>query len=757
MIFIRTAAICSLAVLATSALNALAQNANIAATQKMQTVAEESRLTVEIPVRRVVLFTSGLGYFEHEGAIEGNVKTELAFRGDQINDVLKSLVAQDTGGAISGVRYSSQLPLAETLKSFQVDVSANPAIADLLNQTRGAEIRANLPGNESVTGRIIGVEERVGEKTKVSTLNILTARGSISSIAVANLVTFEYTDPKLQKELNLALETLMKRRDGNRKPVTVLFDAKDGKAKRDVRVAYTVEAPVWKMSYRLILPEAGSKDKAKFQGWVIVENATESDWTDVKLSMVSGRPLSFIENLYASYYIPRPVVQPRPLITTGGESDSAADLQKLKDRFDAYRLSIAGGGGDATGGGALFGSENNNNGLNNGLPTRQDPRPQAIKPGTPAVIPATPDEVNIVNNGGVLGGAVVVIGAPNWAQGVSAMGEVEKMGDNFRFELGKVTIPRQQAAMLPIVTADSEVERVSIYNPRILATHAMLGVKFINGADTHILAGPVTVMESSKIGSAYAGDAKLLQTAPNQKRWLSYAVDQEVKVSADDNSENKITGMKIAKGQILIDTRITTKRTYKIDNRSKEPRDLIIELPLSDLGPLFNQPGVEKAAALISPKTEESTELYHRFRTKADASKESTFEVTWAETSPAVVTINRENRPGLLQYIAGEQTPKAVRDVLTRVNDAWEKGDEISRTISQQGGERRAIADDQTRIRQNLQAVEKNTTYYNQQLKALQDSDEKLHKLDEQLKKLTAELEANSAAATQLITDSKVD
>src|SRR5215475_3492051 len=92
-----------------------------------------------VPVTKVMLFSSGVGYFEHAGTVRGDVSTELRFKASQINDILKSLVLQDQdGGRIGVITYPSQDPIGKTLRSFQVDITKNPSLADLLNQLRGA-------------------------------------------------------------------------------------------------------------------------------------------------------------------------------------------------------------------------------------------------------------------------------------------------------------------------------------------------------------------------------------------------------------------------------------------------------------------------------------------------------------------------------------------------------------------------------------------------------------------------------------------
>ena len=80
----------------------------------------------DVPVKVVVLFSSGVGYFEHFGTVRGDGATQLRFKTQQINDILKSLVLQDLDkGRITTITYPSQDPVAKTLRSFQVDITAN--------------------------------------------------------------------------------------------------------------------------------------------------------------------------------------------------------------------------------------------------------------------------------------------------------------------------------------------------------------------------------------------------------------------------------------------------------------------------------------------------------------------------------------------------------------------------------------------------------------------------------------------------------
>jgi hypothetical protein len=249
----------------------------------------------QIPVKMVVLFSSGVGYFEHFGSVAGENRTELRFKTHQINDILKSLVLQDLdGGRVTTITYPSQDPVAKTLKSFQVDITANPSLAELLNQLRGAKVTVSQAA-EKTTGTILGVEKKkkqIGpegkETIEQSVMNVITEGDNARLVAITldSVSDIIFEDPALQDELNRALAALAQARDQDKKPVQIAFE---GQGERRVRLGYVVETPVWKTSYRLIL---GDKEtKPRLQGWAIVENQTDNDWSNVQLSLVSGRPI----------------------------------------------------------------------------------------------------------------------------------------------------------------------------------------------------------------------------------------------------------------------------------------------------------------------------------------------------------------------------------------------------------------------------------------------------------------------------------
>ena len=248
-----------------------------------------------LALSRVVLFSSGVGFFEHTGQIRDNAKVELKFKVKDINDLLKSMVVQDLdGGHVSTVGYGSNDPLEKRLSSFAIDLNGNPRLAALLEQIRGERVEVEAPNK--ITGTIIGLEIRKQEIAKdrivdLDVLNLLCDDG-LRSIVLENTSHVKLLNERLDAELRKALAALAGARATDKKTVTLNFQ---GEGPRKVRVGYVEEAPVWKTSYRLVLAD---EKPAFLQGWAIVENPTEEDWKDVRLTLVSGRPISFVMDLY---------------------------------------------------------------------------------------------------------------------------------------------------------------------------------------------------------------------------------------------------------------------------------------------------------------------------------------------------------------------------------------------------------------------------------------------------------------------------
>lgn len=236
-----------------------------------------------LPIAQVILFNSGVGYFQREGDIEGKTQIDLSFPGSEINDLIKSLVLQDAGGGqISTIQYDSHDPIDKTLRSFALDLTANPTFGQLLNQARGEKVEVTLKqvNNSPVvvlTGVILGMETQpqTAPASDIDVLNLHSSEG-IRGVPIKEVLRVKFANPALDDELKRALDVLASARDTQKKLVSLFFQ---GEGKRNVKVGYVVENPIWKTSYRLVFD---AKGKPRLQGWAVVENTSDSDWKDVR-------------------------------------------------------------------------------------------------------------------------------------------------------------------------------------------------------------------------------------------------------------------------------------------------------------------------------------------------------------------------------------------------------------------------------------------------------------------------------------------
>lgn len=665
----------------------------------------------EVPVKEVVLFSSGVGYFQHEGAVQGDAGTELRFKTSQINDILKSLVLQDLdGGRVGVVTYPSQDPLAKTLGSFQVDISDNPSLGDLLNKLRGARLTLAYTGPggiENFPGTILGVEEKEvtggraeAQPFKKSFLNLVTDRG-IRSLELDRVDKLVLDDPGLQEELNRALAAVAGARDQDKKPVEIHFN---GMGERRVRIGYVVETPIWRASYRLVLPPKPDDKKGMLQGWAIVENQTDNDWKDVKLSLVSGRPISFVENLYTPLYVPRPTVVPelyaslRPQEYEGG--------QGTMDESDAARdVGVTGG----TGPQVLRRTRNAKAApMMAGAMAAAEP----VVPGMPA--PAPP--------------------AFNPSESVAPLSDASKVGELFQYTVPNVSLSRQTSAMIPIINDPIEVEKLSIYNESVLAKNPLNGARLKNTTEDkkHLLQGPVTVFDDGR----YAGDARLDDVPPGQTRLFSYGIDLQTSVMAKDlqNQQSIQTG-KIVKGVLQITRKSVSAKEYSAENKSDHDKTLVIEHPVRAGWKLVE-----------TPAPVETTDALYRFQQTLAAGKTDKFTVheeNIQSESLALLPVRLEDAQFYTQ--AGE-IPPPVREALGKAVKLKQEVADTQRQTSERDAQISALGVDQNRIRENIKTVDKTSAYATRLLKKLDDQESQLEKLRLETDTLRAKLDDQNRA-----------
>src|SRR6266481_37975 len=261
----------------------------------------------DLALKRVMLSSGGLGYFEYEATVDGDATLRLTVSLQQVDDVLKSLVVYDDKGGVGGLSLPGREPLAQAFKDLPFDQDSLASPADLLATLKGAEI--TVGGSRAITGRIVSVQDETvttndgKATTKRTRITLLTDRG-LQQFILEDAENLQFTDSALRDKVAQALLAIQTNRA---KDARTLELSARGQGKRTVRVAYIVEVPVWKASYRLTLGDA-TAPRSALQGWATVENLSGQDWKDIELTLVSGRPVAFHQALYEAYYVTRPEV-----------------------------------------------------------------------------------------------------------------------------------------------------------------------------------------------------------------------------------------------------------------------------------------------------------------------------------------------------------------------------------------------------------------------------------------------------------------
>ncbi|MBL8763692.1 MAG: hypothetical protein JNM07_05435 [Phycisphaerae bacterium] len=684
--------------------------------------------TEDLPIRRITLYRSGVGYFQRDGLVDGNARVQLRFQTDQINDILKSLVLLDLGGgSIDAVSYASKEPLGRRLASFGVNIADNPSLADLLSRLRGAAVEVRNTDGTKLTGTILGVELRNVPGGKDSPpiatpfLSLVTDAG-LAAVAIPSVASFNLLDKALNDELKRALAALAEYRADRTKTVDLGFS---GSGTRDVVVAYVHETPVWKTSYRLVLaddagdpkaaPASAAKSGAQVQGWAIVENTTDEDWTDVKLSLVSGRPVSFQMDLYEPLYLGRPMlavptipgVMPRQYLAGVNlqlmeqMASAGRDITPMPQGApgSAERAEAEGTSGYALQDKSLYRDDA-------GKDAFKRSASEGRKAGAPA--PAIAAE-----KGGRLR---VVLGEDMTQNAAAAMAQAAEVGEVFQYELkNTVTVERQRSAMIPILSSPIEARRVSIYNRADRADHPMRGVELRNGTAMQLLPGPLAVFD----GAAYAGDAQIGHLPAGDKRLLAYAVDLETEVLTKDESTSDTRKMRIVDGMFELTVKSVNKLVYAFQNKDqKRPRTVVIEHPRLG-GYTLSEPS----------KAVEETQEQYRFEITVAPGKTGSLPVAQEQVQYQRVAVMSFDLPTVLQFQKDGKLSQAVVDAVRKAAEKQSAVNAAERSIAELDRQIASINTDQQRLRENIKSIDKSSQLYSRYQQKLNEQETQLEEI----------------------------
>jgi hypothetical protein len=623
-------------------------------------------IETDIPLMRISLFSSGVGYFEHTGRTGGasSLQITLSFDAQSVNDALKSLVISDPASASPMVRYAAADSLETSLRSLAVDLSGKIEIGKILDSQRGAELEITAPS--SISGRIMGVETRVsggslldGELTE-QYLSLFTSQG-IRTIAIRDISSFLFKDERINADIRRALDLLVTQ-DRDRKDLLVSLP---GTGDRAVSLSYVIPAPVWKVSYRLDL----TGDAPFLQGWAIVDNDSDGDWNNVELSLVTGKPVSFIQNLYVPYRTARPVLP----LSLPGLAESRT-----------YESGWAGMGFNPEWGAAAKSA---------GLAYDEDIAEEQSLRGR-ADMAAAPNRAP----------------SPSLAERTimqTATGSAA--ADQFEFIFPyPVSLERRQSAMLPLVEGKVKADKALVFSGARMANgvsiNPAISAELTNSSGMKLPAGPVTVYD----GGVYAGDALIEFFPENEKRIISYGEDLSVSGSAASSGVRVVSSVTVSEGVMTINRRQSYERTYSMRNASAEKKRIIIEHPAN------------QGTTLAEPAAyDERTPALYRFTRTLDALGEMSFTVREEMPLSERIVLTQIRNEAFLSYASSQEIPANVRSALGRAVELRRLADADAVAQQELENQRDRLVSDQDRIRRNLEAAGSQSSQGQEYLKRL--------------------------------------
>ena len=646
----------------------------------------------EIPVDRIILSTSGLAQFEHRAQVTGNAALEFPVRLEQVDDILKSLVVFDAKGRVGGVTLPGKQPLDQIFKDLPFDRKQLTSSMMLLNAYQGAVVTARGAGVEA-TGKIIQVtpEAVTLDNNKTVTrhrLSLMTGAGMKQAV-LEDLQSLQFADVKVRDEISRALDSIRSNSTSGQRVLTVSLL---GGGTRPVALSYVVAAPLWKAAYRMVAPEPG-KTKGFLQGWAVVENMTAGDWSNVDLSLVSGNPVTFRQALYQSYYVDRPEVPVRvfglvlPRIDEGA-MPSAADMQQEK--------------GAQLQRGKMLRAEN----------FAAAPAPMAMQADAMAFA-----ESSMTGMGAVAGAAVPV-------QSAEAATQVL-----FRFP-ERLNLKSGQSMMLPFVSRDVPMERVSLYQPETNPRHPLAAVEIKNDGETSLPPGVLTLYEDSKLlkGASFAGDAQLPELGQGEKRLISYALDSKTTIDREDKSISTEGQMTAERGVIRTAVKNRAETTYTIKAPAREGRTVIIEHPRSN----------DYKIVEPDPQAVEVTGTHYRIKTTVKAGETKPLHVVLESQAWQSYSIDTLSAEQLDAYAGGYGNLKPeTRQQFEDIAALRRALDEFDQKIAAVEEQRQVIFQDQGRVRENLKSLGVKSEVQQKYLDKLNAQEDQVAQLDRQKQALS--------------------
>lgn len=654
----------------------------------------------ELPLKRVMLSTGGVGYFEHEATVDGDAELSLEVRLEQVDDVLKSIVVYDATGRVGTIGLPGREPLAQAFRDLPFGQNALASPAALLNALKGAEV--TVSGPRQISGRVLAVNR---ETEVVPSTGATTARHRVTVYTSAGLENFiledaqavRLADRNLQAQVNAALAAIARYRVADRRTLRIRVA---GSGRRKVRVAYVVPTPLWKTSYRLTLARDVAAKAGRLQGWAVIENMTGRDWAGVELALVSGNPVTFRQAIYQAYYVSRPEVPVEVLgrilpradkgVVGGRGSESKtepkSELRKDRALHDTRQTTnkhraMEGRGGVSTLSFASPSAVSNDEAATQAPPARPAFQVRSRESATQVVF-RVPQPVDLASG---------------------------------------------HSLVVPIADREMPTQRISLYQRRTHPDHPVANARLTNNTGTGLPGGVLTLYERDATTgvAAYLGDAQLRTLPQGETRLVGFALDEKVRVEREDKVSTTLTKGKIAHG-VFSHVRLARRTTvYRLKGAQGEPRRVIIEHPRI-AGWSLDAPDEKKAAVKLAEGT-------YRITVDLKPGEERRLEVVTSHPQRDSLSLLSLRVPTVHAFAGTETLSPEVRAAFKRMGELMAAIERHKADIKKITREQKDIFDDQRRIRDNMRRLNNRSQLYQRYVKKLERQENALEDMESKL------------------------
>lgn len=493
----------------------------------------------DLTLHRVMLSAAGVGYFEFGGHVEGTGSLGLDVPLSQVDDVLRSLAVFDDHGGVGSIELPGRDDSVSAFADVPFGAAALNAPADLLASLRGDEVAVTGPA--AMTGRIVSVvaEPLLGpagggdgraaaaSRTRVT---LLTDEG-FRQFILEDAAGVRLTDAGLRARVGAALDAARQQTGASTRHLTL---RSSGAGAREISVGYVVAAPLWKASYRVVLP-AKAGDTARVQGWAVLENQSGADWQGVDLTLHAGNPVTFHQAIYASYFADRPEVPVEVLGRILPDADVRADKADSV-RMKTQRRIFNGGAHQA---------------FNFDAPP-------------PPVVPAP---------------AEAALAAPAMAAPETEAEATESVIDTSFHIATKIDLARGHSASVPILDTQLPAEQVDWLQP--YATRPVTALRLTNKSGVSLPPGALTLYATdAKAGASFAGDARLSGLPAGESRLLAFAEDMRTGAERTTSSgPTMLVSVAAARGVLHRSVRLRTIYTVRLTAPAQDARRVLVEFP----------------------------------------------------------------------------------------------------------------------------------------------------------------------------------